>query len=146
MRPAQVLLPWTAEGGVAKLDSNKPAITAAGDWLIAFWREQGGSAACERNPEMHGVPGVLLSADQVLERSQKGFQSVWGSGDLRPVRGAQASAVCGAALLPVSSSLPEREVWGNITVQLTCNGLNLLCSHEQLYAASFLRLSRDVVT
>lgn len=62
--PMQVLLPWSAEGGVAKMDSNKPAITAAGDWLMAFWREQGGSAACERNPEMHGVPGVLLSSDK----------------------------------------------------------------------------------
>ena len=64
-RVVQVLLPWSAEGGVAKLDSNKPAITAAGDWLIAFWREQGGSPACEQDPEMHGVPGVLLSSDQV---------------------------------------------------------------------------------
>ena len=67
----QVLLPWSAEGGVAKMDSNKPAITASGNWLMAFWREQGGSAACERNPEMHGVPGVLLSSDQVHRKLAK---------------------------------------------------------------------------
>ncbi len=62
---AQVLLPWSAEGGIAKLACNGLSTNAAGEWLLPFWRELGGGSACQKVPKLHGVAGVLISPDQV---------------------------------------------------------------------------------
>lgn len=80
------------------MDSNKPAITAGGDWLMAFWREQGGSAACERNPEMHGVPGVLLSSDQARPQAMPGCMPVRRRGRCMLVELACCPRSCGHTL------------------------------------------------
>ncbi|CAL8461845.1 g1376 [Coccomyxa elongata] len=61
---ATVLLPWLAEGGIAKLACNGLSINAAGEWLLPFWRELGGGSACQKVPKLHGVAGVLISPDQ----------------------------------------------------------------------------------
>ncbi|BDA41433.1 hypothetical protein COCOBI_02-2130 [Coccomyxa sp. Obi] len=61
---ATALVPWSAEGGIAKLACNGLSINAAGEWLLPYWRELGGGPACQKVPKLHGVAGVLISPDQ----------------------------------------------------------------------------------
>lgn len=44
--------------------ANKMAIGPDGQWLLPFWREQGGED-CMESPDMHGKAGVLISEDKV---------------------------------------------------------------------------------
>lgn len=54
-----------AEGGrpIPKVLANQMVVTERGRWVLPFWYEQGGG--CRDAPELHGVPGVLVSDDEV---------------------------------------------------------------------------------
>lgn len=56
---------YSDEGGIAKMVANKLRVGCDGRWLLPFWREMGGQPECNRQPGLHGAPGVLASADQV---------------------------------------------------------------------------------
>ena len=62
---AQVIFPWADLGGISKLSCNGLSIDEAGNWLLPFWMELGGAAACQRVPKLHGVAGVMISPDLV---------------------------------------------------------------------------------
>ena len=61
----QAVYAYKDEGGIAKMIANKVRLTRDGQWLLPFWREMGGQAACNTQPELHGAPGLLVSPDQV---------------------------------------------------------------------------------
>ncbi|KAK9797082.1 hypothetical protein WJX73_005306, partial [Symbiochloris irregularis] len=78
----KMLLSYDTEGGIAKMVSNKPAVSPEGHWLLPFWREMGGNN-CTHSPGMHGKPGLLISSDQgqtwnvVNSSSLSPGQSTW---------------------------------------------------------------------
>lgn len=46
-------------------------VESSGRWVLPFWFEQGGE--CRDSPDLHGVPGVLVSDDEVrLKGSSRG--------------------------------------------------------------------------
>lgn len=61
----QVIDAWSIEGGIAKLACNGISVNSKGEWLLPYWRELGGGAACQKVPQLHGVAGVFITADQV---------------------------------------------------------------------------------
>ena len=61
----QAVYAYKDEGGIAKMIANHLKVTKDGQWLLPFWREMGGQATCNTHPELHGVPGLLVSPDQV---------------------------------------------------------------------------------
>jgi len=60
----QMVLAYDDEGGIAKMIANKLIRARDGSWVLPFWREMGGPAACRQRPELHGEAGVLLTRDQ----------------------------------------------------------------------------------
>ncbi len=66
---AQDVIPYSTDGGIAKLSCNGVSLTRNGSWLLPIWREIGGGQPCQSVPKsakaLHGVAGVLLSDDQV---------------------------------------------------------------------------------
>ena len=61
----QAIVPWSYEGGIARLTCNGVSLNAKGEWLLPYWRELGGPTVCEQEPSLHGTAGVLITADQV---------------------------------------------------------------------------------
>lgn len=65
----QNVIPYSTDGGIAKLSCNGVSLTRDGEWLLPIWREIGGGAPCQSVPKsakaLHGVAGVLRSSDQV---------------------------------------------------------------------------------
>lgn len=65
----QNVIPYSTDGGIAKLSCNGVSLTRSGEWLLPIWREIGGGAPCQSVPKsakaLHGVAGVLISSDQV---------------------------------------------------------------------------------
>ena len=65
----QDVIPYSTDGGIAKLSCNGVSLTRNGSWLLPIWREIGGGQPCQSVPKsakaLHGVAGVLLSHDQV---------------------------------------------------------------------------------
>ncbi len=59
-----MVLAYDDEGGIAKMIANKLTRARNGSWVLPFWREMGGPAACRQRPELHGEAGVLLTRDQ----------------------------------------------------------------------------------
>ena len=62
---AQTIVPWSYEGGVARLTCNGVSLNAKGEWLLPYWRELGGPSVCQNKPSLHGTAGVLITGDQV---------------------------------------------------------------------------------
>ncbi|CAL5221936.1 g4211 [Coccomyxa viridis] len=62
------VIPYSTDGGIAKLSCNGVSLTRNGSWLLPIWREIGGGQPCQSVPKsakaLHGVAGVLLSDDQ----------------------------------------------------------------------------------
>lgn len=53
-----------AEGRpIPKVLANQLVVTEGGRWVLPYWYEQGGE--CRGAPDLHGVPGVLTSDDEV---------------------------------------------------------------------------------
>ena len=66
----QMVYSFKEEGGIPKVIANTIAIAPGGDWLLPFWRENDpwdASTLCNQQPQLMGVPGVLLSSDKVRE-------------------------------------------------------------------------------
>ena len=61
----QTIVPWSYEGGVARLTCNGVSLNAKGEWLLPYWRELGGPSVCQNKPSLHGTAGVLITGDQV---------------------------------------------------------------------------------
>ena len=61
----QTIVPWSYEGGIARLTCNSISLNAKGEWLLPYWRELGGGPVCQKEPSLHGTAGVLITADQV---------------------------------------------------------------------------------
>ena len=62
----QTIVPWSYEGGIARLTCNGLSLNAEGEWLLPYWRELGGPPVCQQEPSLHGTAGVLITADQVI--------------------------------------------------------------------------------
>jgi hypothetical protein len=66
---SQEIIPYSQDGGIAKLSCNGVSLTASGQWLLPIWREIGGGAPCQNvsraTKKLHGVAAVLISSDQV---------------------------------------------------------------------------------
>ncbi len=58
-------MPWSYEGGIARLTCNSISLNAKGEWLLPYWRELGGGPVCQKEPSLHGTAGGLITADQV---------------------------------------------------------------------------------
>ena len=63
----QTIIPWSYEGGIARLTCNGISLNAKGEWLLPYWRELGGGDGCQNVPSLHGTAGVLITADQVTQ-------------------------------------------------------------------------------
>lgn len=61
----QVVYSFNEEGGIAKMIANKLMVNSRGTLLLPFWREMGGQPECDRQSQLHGIPGLLMSNDGV---------------------------------------------------------------------------------
>ncbi len=65
----QTIVPWSYEGGIARLTCNGVSLNAKGEWLLPYWRELGGPEVCQQEHSLYGTAGVLITADQVIHPS-----------------------------------------------------------------------------
>ena len=93
----QAIVPWSDEGGIARLTCNGVSLNTKGEWLLPYWREWGGPTVCMQEPSLHGTAGVLVTADQVIHPSF-GYGG-WIQGF--PI-GCASSAACAPAYCPTA--------------------------------------------
>lgn len=76
----QEIIPYSQDGGIAKLSCNGVSLTASGEWLLPIWREIGGGAPCQNvsraTKKLHGVAAVLISSNQVRPPVPSRLQSL----------------------------------------------------------------------
>ena len=77
----QEIIPYSQDGGIAKLSCNGVSLTASGEWLLPIWREIGGGAPCQNvsraTKKLHGVAAVLISSNQVRPPVSPRLQSLY---------------------------------------------------------------------